>query len=283
MLDLENPKFFWVSVPSEWLWSYVSTNDFTVNSFTWCASYCTIFPDNAVCSGLGSCVIRHSHSVHTAVRSAVSINLKCCLLLLHVRTDFWPHTSTLEAFAWACGQCHSHGRDSSFGLSFPGYHGDLFKWSMLDLGFQNQPEVRDYMHGLLIEDVHWHTLEPTWHWGQRLDHLLLHAHHQCLVFQLTCLMQNVFLFSWPGRPKVFHIHQFWPFSLWRVCIIWAELEANKTNTGIILHLCPLHVLYEYVWLLSVKQCQAMIYSAWQACLMWYPSNHINILKSMSKL
>lgn len=45
------------------------------------------------------------------------------------------------------------------------------------------------------------------------------------------------------------------------CIVWAEGEANQTNIGVMLRLCPQNALYEYVWLRTVKQCQAVIYSA----------------------
>lgn len=139
-------------------------------------SCCTIFPDYAVCSGIGSCVICHSHSVHAAVRSAVSINLKCRLLLIHVHMDTWPPPNTVLASARACSQCHSHGSFSSFRLPFPGYRGDLLQRSRLYPGFQKQTGTWDYMHRLLSEDVHWHTLEPTRHWGQRLNQLLFHFH-----------------------------------------------------------------------------------------------------------
>lgn len=142
----------------------------------YCISYCTIFPDYAVCSGLDSCVICHSHSVRAAVLSAVSINLKCRLMLLHDHMDTWTRTSTVPASARACSQCHSLGSYSSFRLPFPGYQEGVFHRSWLYAGFQNQTGTGDYMHRLLTEDVHWHTLEPTWHCWQRWDQLLLYPH-----------------------------------------------------------------------------------------------------------
>lgn len=140
-----------------------------------CVSYCTVFPDDALRSGPGSCAIRHSHSVHAGVLCAVSINLKRCRLLLGVHTDVWPRTSALEVSARARGQCHSHRSNSSFRLPFPGYHGDLFQVFPPDLGFQNQAGTGDYVHRLFVDYVQWQTVEPTWHWGQRLNRLLFNV------------------------------------------------------------------------------------------------------------
>lgn len=49
------------------------------------------------------------------------------------------------------------------------------------------------------------------------------------------LIQCVLPFNW---TKAFHIHQFWLLEWGWVCSTWAEWEANKTNSGIILHLRP---------------------------------------------
>lgn len=114
----------------------------------------TIFPDNALCSGFGSFAVRHSHSEDVAVCSAVFTDLKCRLLLLHVHTDAWPGTSTLDAFARARGKCLSLRIPSSFSHPFPGYHGDLFLGSVLDLGLEIQTRSGDYIDRLLIEDAH---------------------------------------------------------------------------------------------------------------------------------
>ncbi len=78
-----------------------------------------------------------------------------------------------------------------------------------------------------------------------------------MVLQLTFLIQFCISIQMIHSVSYSSVLAF----LWRVCIVWAEQEANKTNNSIILHLRPQHVLYEYVWPLSVKQCQAMIYSA----------------------
>lgn len=125
-----------------------------MNPLTCRSSYCTVFPDDALCGGVGSLAICHSQSVHAAVRCGVSINLECRLLLLGAHTDIWPRTSTLETPARARGQCHSLNIKPRFRLVFPGYCGDVFQVSTLDLGFQIQAGSGDYIHRLFIEDVH---------------------------------------------------------------------------------------------------------------------------------
>ncbi len=117
-------------------------------------SYCTIHPDDAVCSGLGPCVIRQRHSIHEAVLSAVSTNLKRCLLLLHAHLDIWSCAGTLGAAAGARGQCRSLEINPGLTLPFPSHQRDFLQGSLLDPSCQNQTGAGDYKHGLLIEDVH---------------------------------------------------------------------------------------------------------------------------------
>lgn len=142
---------------------------FTVSLWKQTEHHCTIYPDDAVSGGLGPFVICDSHGVHATVLLAVPIELKRGLLLLHIHAYIRPSAGTLGSSAGASGQRLPLRRNSSFGLPFPGYHGDVFKGSVLQPSFQNQAGAGDHVQGFLVEDVHWHTVEPVWHCGGTRD------------------------------------------------------------------------------------------------------------------
>lgn len=149
------------------------------------ASYFTVLPDDAAPGGIGSWAIYHSHWVLSAVFCAVSVHLKCRLLLLQTHMHIWPSTSTLWAFGRTRSQRHFGPIMSSFRLPCPRYHGNLFPEILLDLSCENQLGAWDYVDRLLIQDVNWHTPKSTWHWEKEGGDLLLQA-----------LFLSVFLITW---------------------------------------------------------------------------------------
>lgn len=136
----------------------------------------TIFPDDAVSGGRRPRAICHGHGVHAAVLSAVATDLQRRLLPRRARVDAGPRTgaaaSAAAARARARGQRHSRGGDSRFGLPLPGHRGDLLLRPQLHAGFQEQTGTGDHVHGLLRQDAHRQTQEPTRHCGRGEARLL---------------------------------------------------------------------------------------------------------------